>query len=221
MLPVSDYQFAKDAEERVFAAGACVCGYFLFVESNHPVMKYMKDNGLIEMDYMLTLKHQSMAGVSKVGLYIFEPINVKWITHAQNSNNLWWQVFGPHPAPVVDALPAPLGSPTDLKQAVNRSSQDVIVQVEVRERITMQGFPERDWEKLIRKDFNRAVAIKVSDHYKIDRNQLPIVLFFTRKKSGKFWWWSFSEMQTEQGVINSFSDLLVDPKFLDILKEAE
>lgn len=221
MLPVPDYQFAKDAEERVFAAGACLCGYFLFVESNHPVNKYMKDEGLIEMDYMLADQHTLHTGASKVGIFAFEPIDEKWIRHAHGRNNLWWRIFGPTPAPVVEALlPAPSGSPTDLKQAMNMLPKDVIVQVEVGERVTLQELPKGDWVRWNRKNYNHAVALEVVGHLGLDRSELPLVLFFTRKR-GKYWRWSLSEMRTEQGVIAYFSALLKNPGFLDILNGAE
>lgn len=215
MLPVSDYRFAEDAVGRLSAAGAVAYGYVLYGKSDHSIVEYMKDDGLYELDAELTDQH----GL-KVGLYLFEPYDGRWIDYARECNNLWWRAFGPTPAPAGGTLPKPSGPPADLKRAVY-SSENVIIQVEAEERMRMWEFPTGDWMRSANAYYNSGAVISIIDRHKIDRSALPIVILYAGMKPGRYRWWSFSELQTEQGVINSIFGLFTHPEFLEILEEAE
>lgn len=218
MLPVYDFQSVKDSMPKVRQEGAHIYGLFLFVPSNDAVMEYMADNGLIELDIMLTDVHHSTCGI-----FSFGAIDADWVTHARGSKNLWWRVFGTRciATPPAHASSAQNVSHADIRQALQASPDSVIIQSN-QERITrMSQLPISDWSIYMRTVYNPGVVIVVANYFGVNRSELPGVVLFANLKQRKFKWLGLSHAQTEAGVISYFSRVFSSPEFKVALEQVE
>lgn len=218
MLPVSDFPTVKELLPKVHTHGVRVCGFFLFVESNHPVMKYMQDNGLIELDIMLTNTHATSCGI-----FTFEPITSKWIKHARSANNLWWRVFGASDGqsiPAIESKP-PSGPHADIQEAMHTSPGSITVQINQQQTISLEEAIITNWHKYWEQEYNRGVAIEVANYFGVMRDEFPGVILFSSLKQRRFWWLKLSHILTEDGVVSYFARVFSSPEFKDALKQAE
>lgn len=132
MLPVPNFQTAKDRWDDLRAAGIRVAGFLLFEGHHEAMVRYMYNNGLKTLDKLL-----SPGGKWRCGLFVLDPSTPEWETYVQQVKHPWWGVFrvsGPPPGPVVDADPAPgpsTGAPAGVATVVHAlmaSMPDIVVQ---------------------------------------------------------------------------------------------
>lgn len=217
MLPVQNFYTLRESLSEVRKAGARVCGVFLYIEANHAVMRFMKEDGLFNLDAMISNSENS-----DFGMFSFEPVDAGWLRHAQDNNNLWWRVFGnghvPPQSPPT-APPMPTDTLDDLQIALRSTPQSVEVSVGERKTMSMSQLLDNDWSKHARSEYNRRIAVEVGYFFDVPAHELPGVALFTNLKQRQFKWVELRHIQTDTGVLVYFSKLFDSHEFKMALQQ--
>lgn len=176
MLPVPNFQTAKDRWDDLRAAGIRVAGFLLFDGHHKAMVSYMYNNGLKTLDKLL-----SPGGKWRCGLFVIDPPTPEWESYVQQVQHPWWQVFRantPPPGPVVDTAPVPgprAGTPagvTEVALALIKSMHDVVVQTDRQATDWLPSFYMPVWYE----HFDRTDVIKITQSLGVAPERMPCVV---------------------------------------------